>query len=166
VLLECIAIVAAVVLFAVSVPLIYFASESKQYSSDVLVCLLLLLVIVYNFDRNLANRDAVLLAALGSVALWASYPALFILSGAGSTLAAHFILNRDRRSALKLGCVAGLWLVSLLPFIFHLFISAVCQQISFGLLERHFHAAATVARLAMVHEHLAKHRGLPHRFTN
>ena len=118
VFLERIAIVAAVVLFAVSVPLIYFASESKQYSSDVLVCLLLLLVIVRNFDRNLANRDAVLLAALGSVALWASYPALFILAGAGSTLAAHFILNRDRRSALKLGCVAGLWLVSLLLLYF------------------------------------------------
>jgi hypothetical protein len=114
VFLERVAVVAAVVLCAISVPLIYFASEAKQYSSDVLVCLLLLLVIVRNFDRDLANRDAVLLAALGTAALWVSYPALFILAGAGSTLGAHFILNRDRRSALKLGCVAGLWLVSLL----------------------------------------------------
>jgi hypothetical protein len=116
--LERVAVVAAVVLCAVSVPLIYFASEAKQYSSDVLSCLLLLLVIVRNFDRKLSNQDALLLAALGTAALLVSYPALFILAGAGSTLGVHFILNRDRRSALKLGCVAALWLVSLLLLYF------------------------------------------------
>lgn len=116
--LERVAIVAAVVLCAVSVPLIYFASEAKQYSSDVLACLLLLLVIVRDFDRHVSNQEVLLLAALGTVALWVSYPALFILAGAGSTLGVHFILNRDRRSALKLGCVATLWLVSLLLLYF------------------------------------------------
>ena len=118
VVVEHVAIIAAVALFAISDRLIYYASEAKQYSSDVLICLLLLLAIARNFDRNLSNRDFVRLAVLGTAALWFSHPALFILAGAGATLGAHFIWDRDWRSTLKLGFVTVVWLGSLLLLYF------------------------------------------------
>jgi uncharacterized membrane protein len=119
-LVDRLSIIAAIALFAVSDRLIYYASEAKQYSSDVLICLLLLLAIARDFDRNLSNQDFVLLAALGTAALWFSHPALFILAGAGIALGANFLWKRDWRSTLKLGYAAGFWLVSLflLYFIF------------------------------------------------
>ncbi len=113
VFIERLSVVAAIILFAVSDRLIYYTSEVKQYSSDVLICLVLLLTIVRGLDRNLGRRDFALLAALGAGALWFSHPAVFTLVGAGSALGVHFILNRDRRSILMLACVVGFWLLSL-----------------------------------------------------
>jgi hypothetical protein len=118
VLPQCVAVIAAVVLFAFSDQLIYYASEAKQYSSDVVICLLLLLAIVRCLDRKLSRRHFAVLAALGAAALWFCHPALFILAGAGSALCAHFITSRDRRSTLLMGGVAGFWLVSLIIFYF------------------------------------------------
>jgi hypothetical protein len=112
------AIIAAVILFSFSDRLIYYSSENKQYSSDVFICLLLLYVIVRTFDRNSWNQDFVLLAASGTAALGFSHPALFILAGGGCTLGIHFILNRDGRSTIKLGCVAAVWCVSALGLYF------------------------------------------------
>ena len=78
VLAERVAVFAAVLLFAVSDRLIYYASEAKQYSSDVLMCLVMLLAIVSCLDRHLGRRDFALLAALGAAALWLSHSALFV----------------------------------------------------------------------------------------
>ena len=118
VFVERIAVFAAVLLFAVSDRLIYYASEAKQYSSDVLICLVLLLAIVCCLDRNLSRRDLALLAVLGAAALWVSYPALFILAGTGCALSAHFIWRRNWRSTLLIGCVAGFWLVNFIVLYF------------------------------------------------
>jgi len=112
VLVERIAVFAAVLLFAVSDRLIYYASEAKQYSSDVLICVVLLLAMVCCLDRNLSRRDLALLAVLGAAAVWVSYPALFILAGTGCALSAHFIWRRNWRSTVLIGCVAGFWLVN------------------------------------------------------
>jgi uncharacterized membrane protein len=112
------AIIAAVILFAFSDRLIYYSSEAKQYSTDVFICLLLLQVIARTLDRNPFNQDFVLLAASGIAALGFSHPALFILAGGGCTLGTHFILKRDWRSTIKLGCVATVWCVSFLGLYF------------------------------------------------
>ena len=118
VLVERVAVFAAVLLFAVSDRLIYYASEAKQYSSDVLICLVLLLAIVCCLDRNLSRRDLALLAVVGAAALWLSHPALFILAGAGCALSAHFIWRRNWRGTLSIGCVAGFWLVNFIVLYF------------------------------------------------
>jgi predicted membrane-bound mannosyltransferase len=112
--LERAAIIAAVVLFSFSDRLIYYSSENKKYSSDAFMCLVLLYVIARTLDRNPLNQDFMLLAASGAAALGFSHPALFILAGGGCTLGTHFILNRDERSTIKLGCVAAVWCVSAL----------------------------------------------------
>ena len=49
---------------------------------------------------------------LGVAALSSSFPALFVLASGGFALAVHFIVKRDWRSGVKLGSIAGIWLVS------------------------------------------------------
>jgi hypothetical protein len=115
---EPVAIIAAVVLFTFADRLIYYASEVKQYSSDVLLCLLLLYAIARTLERNRCTRDFVRLAAAGTVAIGFSHPALFILAGGGCTLGIEFIFNRDWRNTIKLGCVAVVWSVSFLALYF------------------------------------------------
>lgn len=115
---EHVAVIAAVVLFACTDRLIYYASEVKQYSSDVLICLLLLQVTAHNLDQNPSNQRFVLLAVLGTAGLWISHPALFILAGAVATLGIHFIAGRDWRSLIKLGYVAAIWCVSVFGLYF------------------------------------------------
>lgn len=65
----------ALALFAIFPSLIYYSSEVKQYSSDVMFALLLL---------YLGTRGrAMLLGVFGAVAVWFSHPAIFVLAGLG-----------------------------------------------------------------------------------
>ncbi len=107
------AVIAALVFFAIFDPLIYYASEVKQYSCDVLTSILLTLLFVRALDRKMGNGDFVVLAIAGAAALWFSHPAVFILSGAGTGLGVHFLLKRDRTTFLKYCGVVAIWVVSL-----------------------------------------------------
>ena len=89
-------------LFAVSEPLVFYASETKQYSVDLAVALGLLAV------ATAERRRPGLFAAAGSLAVWFSHPSLFVLGGI--TLAA---LLFERRAAGALG-VAACWALSFL----------------------------------------------------
>jgi 4-amino-4-deoxy-L-arabinose transferase-like glycosyltransferase len=63
----------ALALFAISPVLIYYASEVKQYSSDVAFALLLVYLAV--------TERILLLGICGAVAIWFSHPAVFVLGG-------------------------------------------------------------------------------------
>jgi len=65
----------AVALFALSPSLIYYSSEVKQYSLDVAIALLLILLAV--------EERIWTLALIGAIAIWFSHPAIFILAGIG-----------------------------------------------------------------------------------
>ena len=71
--------------FALSIPLIYYSSELKPYGSDPAVAALLWLTALWVLSTPSRLRLAAL-AALGAVAVWFSYPALFVLSGVGLTI--------------------------------------------------------------------------------
>lgn len=89
-------------LFAASEPLIFYASETKQYSLDVAVGLGLLAL------ATAEPRRPWLLALAGSVAVWFSHPSVFVLGGIG--LAG---LLFDRRPGATLAA-AACWGVSFL----------------------------------------------------
>jgi 4-amino-4-deoxy-L-arabinose transferase-like glycosyltransferase len=84
-LLSAPALCIAVGWFALSRPLIYYASELKPYGSDPAVAALLWLVALWTLARPTWSRIAVL-AVCGGFATWFSYPALFVLSGLGLTI--------------------------------------------------------------------------------
>lgn len=100
----------AVALFAVSDNLIYFSSEVKQYSSDVLVAILLSLVGVCTLGREITQRRALLLAVAGGTAIWFSHPSVFVLSGVGATLMLFALRGRQWKRAATLGSVGVFWI--------------------------------------------------------
>src|SRR6266487_1320304 len=86
----------ALVAFAFGNYLIYYSAELKQYSTDVLLSLVLLLVFYQHLSKETTAKDFLLLAVLGILALCFSYTALFILAGIGITLFLHYWGNKQR----------------------------------------------------------------------
>jgi 4-amino-4-deoxy-L-arabinose transferase-like glycosyltransferase len=107
----------AVALVAVSDRLVYYASEVKQYSTDVAVALALLLLLV-EADRaaSLTGRWLAGLAIAGTAAVWLSHPAIFVLAGGGLALGASAVAGRDGARdwgrVWRLAAVGAIWLAS------------------------------------------------------
>ena len=104
------AAVLALALFAIVNPLVDFASEAKQYSSDVLVAIVLLLAATRVLRLERAKlRHGLGLGLLGAAALWFSHPAVFVLAGIGLVL----LWRATRRKAWDqpgaLVVIGGLW---------------------------------------------------------
>jgi hypothetical protein len=98
--------------FAVSDDLIYFASELKQYTTDVAVGLACLLMGLVLLDRPLSPRRLGLAATAGALAVWFSHPAAFVLAGAGTVLIASALGRRQWRRALALAGASLAWAAS------------------------------------------------------
>jgi hypothetical protein len=104
--------IVALALFAVSDPLLSYASTSKQYSVDVAVTLAL-----YATAFAIANRPdtraIVFFAVIGIAAVFLSHPAAFVLAAIWAVLVAQNGIVRRWTQAAKLTGVAALWLASL-----------------------------------------------------
>jgi hypothetical protein len=115
------AVLIALGLFAICEPLIYYSSEVKQYSCDVVVTLLLFVVVDYVRPNKPTVANILLLGLAGAVAVWLSHPAIFVLTG----IAVYLMLSALGRGdfqriksylpafILWLFSFAGLYLVSL-----------------------------------------------------
>ncbi len=111
----------AVALFAMSPHLIYFSTEAKQYSVDVLAVLVMAWVAIrYGIKPRDHKRLAVLIGA-GVLAVWFSYPVLFVMAGSGTGLLVDAVRQRDARAVARIAGVGLAWLVSfMLLFKVHL----------------------------------------------
>ncbi len=99
----------ALILFAISEPLIYYAGEVKQYSTDVLVSLLILILYTEMRVHPLTVRRAALLALSGALLIWFSHPAIFILASISLALLIEWVfIDRARlRLAIPIFIVWG-----------------------------------------------------------
>ncbi len=97
----------ALALFALAQPLVYYATEVKQYSTDVFVALAL----VWTAGRALDARPHALWALVpaGVLGVWLSHPAVFVAAGAGLTLVLSSWLRGARRRASLFAAVAAAW---------------------------------------------------------
>ncbi|NUQ22006.1 MAG: hypothetical protein HOQ09_13740 [Gemmatimonadaceae bacterium] len=103
-------------LFAVLGRPIYYASEAKQYGSDIFFACLLLLLALRVPAREAGTRHWLRLGVLGAVAVWFSQPSLFILAGVAIALALAVHQQKiPLRWPVITACV--LWAVSGLPSI-------------------------------------------------
>jgi hypothetical protein len=102
----------ALAFFALAQPLVYYASEAKQYSTDVFVALLLL----WAAGRALhpSARAAWLLAPVGAIGVWVSHPAIFVAAGVGLTLVFSAWRGGERRRAALFAGAAAAWAISFL----------------------------------------------------
>lgn len=99
----------AVALFAVSDDLIYFASELKQYSTDVTAALGCLLAGLATQGRPVSRVRLAGLAAMGATVVWFSHPSAFVLAGVGTVLLASAVVGRRWREAAGLGLACLAW---------------------------------------------------------
>lgn len=113
--------VAAIGLYAVSPNLVSYAAECKQYAIDATVTVSLLLLFE-RFRRSSSRLDLFVLAAAGSLAVWLSHPAVFVLAGIGLTLGLRSVQGKDWRwvSILILTCGVTWFLSFGLAYSLHL----------------------------------------------
>jgi hypothetical protein len=105
----------ALVLFAASGPLIYYSSEAKQYSSDVVIGLLLYWTYwrtIHVQSEKLGISRLSLFGVLGAIAIWFSHPAVFILAGIGGSLALFCLVRQDWARIGRLSTAYLLWVLS------------------------------------------------------
>ena len=102
----------AVALFAVADDLIYFASEVKQYSSDLALSLLCLAAAARREDGPTSVREAAALAAAGAGLLWFSHPAVFTLAAVGVVGLARAVRGREWRRAALWSATGLAWVAS------------------------------------------------------
>jgi hypothetical protein len=105
----------ALVLFAASGPLIYYSSEVKQYSSDVVIGLLLYWTYwrtIHVHSERLGIPRLSLFGVLGAIAIWFSHPAVFILAGIGGSLALFCLVRKEWARIGRLSTAYLLWVLS------------------------------------------------------
>jgi 4-amino-4-deoxy-L-arabinose transferase-like glycosyltransferase len=90
--LEGSAVTVALLLFAVGDHLIYFSSEVKPYSSDVMFCLLILLACLWVIRQDMKARHIILFGAISAFGIWFSYPSVFVFA-AGVLVCVLWILH-------------------------------------------------------------------------
>jgi hypothetical protein len=99
----------AIALFALSEPLIFYASECKPYAVDVFVTLVVTRAGLASVRKGASARGAAGLALAGTIGLWLSLPAVFVCAAWALALGVAASRRGDARAwATALG-VAGLW---------------------------------------------------------
>jgi hypothetical protein len=113
-LLEPQAALIALGLFALARPLSFYAGELKQYSSDVLIALLLLDLALTVHERTKRGEPAPwrLWGVIGALSLWFAHIAIFILAGTGICCAIACWQRGDRSGLRNFAGALGLWLFS------------------------------------------------------
>jgi len=84
----------AVLLVSISGPLIYYSSELKQYSSDVMFALLLIYLSTRCLGETPRAGNFIRLGAAGVLAMGVSHTSAFILAGIGLVLAVEKLLKK------------------------------------------------------------------------
>jgi hypothetical protein len=107
------AAVLAMALYSVSPNLVSYAAEFKQYSTDAAITVGVFGVAVGLLQGHRGPRRWIALAVAGSLAIWVSHPAVFVLGGIGLALGAQAVQQRDGRQLLAWGGTAAGWLASL-----------------------------------------------------
>jgi hypothetical protein len=100
----------ALALFAVSEPLVFYASEVKPYSSDVLVALAIAWPALALIGRGPSRARLAALGAAGALGPWLSLPAVFAVGGCGLAAGAALWRRGGARAAAPIAALSALWL--------------------------------------------------------
>jgi hypothetical protein len=118
----------AVGLFAMSDWLVYYTAELKQYSCDLALTLVALLLAAGSPDASgsppMTARRLLALGAFGAIGIWFSYPLAFVLAAVGSYLLAVAVIRRDARGVFGLVAMGLVWVASF----------GICYVVSHGIL--------------------------------
>ncbi|MBS1584151.1 MAG: glycosyltransferase family 39 protein [Bacteroidetes bacterium] len=107
-------------LFAVAHMLIRYSTEVKQYMPDVFVTLtLILLALKIEINGRKLFGFALLWILIGSVAIWASMPAVFVLLGVFAYYSWSCLSLKKYKALFVLGVVGLIWLAQFALYYYH-----------------------------------------------
>lgn len=104
-------------LYSISVQAIYYATEVKQYSTDVFVCLLIL-SLAKNYTEIRNGKSTILFAIIGGITIWFSNVAIIVLSATGLVLLFYFFQKKKSKIA-QLLIIGSIWTSSFLIYYSH-----------------------------------------------
>jgi hypothetical protein len=99
--------VLATLLFAVAAGPIYYASEVKQYSGDLVAALILLLLAPNLLTARLTRRRGAAVALGGVAAILISHPSVFVAGTVALVATARWAIRRERPGAWALTVLAS-----------------------------------------------------------
>jgi Dolichyl-phosphate-mannose-protein mannosyltransferase len=111
----------AVLAFAISASSLYYSSNVKQYSSDVMIALLLVFLSGYCLGEEARAKDFLLLGITGVIAIWLSHPSVFVLAGIVLAIAFKRLSQKDYIPVTWLLALGSVWCLAFgLDYIFSL----------------------------------------------
>ena len=106
-------------LFSIADPSIYYSSEVKQYSSDVTVALILYLIAIRYWEQEKPTfGHKAIFGIVGSIAIWFSHAAVFVLSGIGISLLLVSLKRKNWTKVSEVSITCSFWLASFAVFYF------------------------------------------------
>jgi hypothetical protein len=105
----------ALALFSCSPDLVYFSSELKQYSTDVLVALLLLCALPGCLSGPSKARAIAVMGVTCIIGCWVSHPAVFVVAGLFGSIGLALIVQKDVGHLKWLAGAVAAWVVCLFP---------------------------------------------------
>jgi hypothetical protein len=102
----------AVGLFSLGTPLVYFSSQVKQYSTDILATVVVMWLVLWLRQRAPGMRGTLAASAVGATVAWFSHPAMFVLAGAGAALVVSGMTGPTRPEWRRLAVVCAVWSLS------------------------------------------------------
>ena len=106
----------AVLLFALSDPLVNWTVYAKPYALDVLLTVLVLWLAFRLLDRPRTSAALIRFALVGAVAIWLSFASVFVLAGASTVLVGGAAVRKHWRQAALLTLASASWLISFAVF--------------------------------------------------
>lgn len=108
--------------------LFYYATELKQYSTDVAVALLCCLMGLSLNSQKLNIRQMVIFSIVGAIAVWFSHPAIFVLTGVGACCSLVCLIEKNSKKTIKLLTIYSVWILSFTGLYFSSLISLNSSQ--------------------------------------
>ena len=103
----------AVFVFSISWTLVDYSAILKQYSSDVMIALLLVYLSLRCIGDTTHFQHLILLGAGGIIAIWISHPSAFILVGIGLVLVLDKLTTKAYVPLILTFAIGILWMASL-----------------------------------------------------
>lgn len=102
----------ALFVFVFSFKLVYYSSEFKQYSLELLLSILLYHQVFKQPFEQMSMRQLLILAAFGALACWFSFTIIFVMFSVGLFLFFDILLKKQWVVLVKVLAVGGAWVFS------------------------------------------------------
>ncbi|MDJ0577372.1 MAG: glycosyltransferase family 39 protein [Xenococcaceae cyanobacterium MO_234.B1] len=110
--------VIAILLFSSISSIVYYSTEVKQYSTDILIALLLCYLLAPYGRKKITTSQTVITILLVVIFLWLSHPAIFIFAAMGLVELVTVILNKDTNISKRKVIIYASGLLSFCIFYF------------------------------------------------